>query len=126
MATAATAVANELLSRQATLERLGALAWFTDSAITIPGSRRTIGADAFLSFVPGVGSIAGAGISLYLIAEAVRHGAPAGTLARMVGNVGADTLLGAVPLLGPIFDLLFKANTRNLAILRNHLEGART
>lgn len=126
MASAATAAIDQLLSWKTTLERLDALAWFMDSAITIPGTRRTVGADAFLSFVPGIGSIAGTGISLYLIAEAVRHGAPTGALARMGANVAIDTALGAVPLLGPVFDLFFKANTRNLAILREHLNGART
>lgn len=126
MATAAAAAIDQHLGREATLERLDALARFMDSAIAIPGTRRTIGADAFLSFVPGIGSIAGTTISLYLIAEAVRHGVPAGALARMGGNVAIDTVIGAVPLFGPVFDLLFKANTRNLAILREHLEGMRT
>jgi hypothetical protein len=115
----------QVLSREGTLDRLAALAWFMDSAITIPGTRRTVGADAFLSFVPGIGSLAGTGISLYLLAEALRHGAPAGTLARMGANVAVDTALGAVPLIGPLFDMAFKANTRNLAILREHLEGSR-
>jgi hypothetical protein len=119
------ATMDQVLSREGTLDRLAALAWFMDSAIAIPGTRRTVGADAFLSFVPGIGSLAGTGISLYLLAEALRHGAPAGKLARMGANVAVDTALGAVPLIGPFFDMAFKANTRNLAILREHLEGSR-
>lgn len=110
------------LTRQGTLERLDFLAWFTDSAVRIPGTSRTIGADAFLSLIPGVGSFMGTGLSLYAVAEAIRHGAPARVLARMGLNIAADTLIGAIPVLGFFFDLVFKANQRNLALLRQHLK----
>lgn len=109
------------LTRAGTLERLEWLAWFSDSAIRIPGSSRTIGADGVLSMVPGVGSLVGTGMSLYLIAEAVRHGAPAGLLVKMGLNVAADTLIGGIPVVGFLFDFVFKANQRNLALLRQHL-----
>lgn len=104
-----------------TLERLEWLAWFTDSAVTIPGTRRSVGADGVLSLVPGVGSLAGTGISLYVMGEALRHGAPAGVVTRMGLNIAADTLLGAIPLVGFLFDMAFKANTRNLNLLRQHM-----
>ena len=104
------------------MERLDFLAWFTDSAVRIPGTSRTIGADAFLSLIPGVGSFMGTGLSLYAVAEAIRHGAPARVLARMGLNIAADTLIGAIPVLGFFFDLVFKANQRNLALLRQHLK----
>jgi hypothetical protein len=105
------------------LGRLERLAWLMDSALRIPGTRHSVGLDALLSFVPGVGSLAGAGVSLYLIAEAVRHGAPPSALLRMGTNVVADGLVGAVPLIGPVFDMLYKANTKNMRILREHLEA---
>jgi hypothetical protein len=114
------------LSEQGTLRRLETLAYFMDSAIRIPGTSRRIGADGLLSFVPVVGSFTGTTISLYLLAEAWRMQAPAGTLARMGGNVALDMMLGAIPVAGPVFDFLFKANERNLKILRGHLEGARS
>ena len=110
------------LTRQGTLERLDFLAWFTDSAVRIPGTSRTIGADGFLSLIPGVGSLMGTALSLYVVAEAVRHGASARVLARMGVNIAADTLIGAIPVLGFLFDLVFKANQRNLALLRQHLK----
>lgn len=113
------------LTRQGTLERLEWLAWFTDSSIRVPFTRRTFGADALLSFVPGVGSLVGSGLSLYVIAEALRHGAPAGLLARMGVNIAADTVLGSVPLVGVVFDMAFKANQRNLSLLRDHLKDLR-
>ena len=108
-------------SRSGTLGRMEWLAWFTDSAIRIPGTRRTVGADAFLSLIPGAGTLMGTGLSLYVVAEALRHGAPVGLLARMGGNILLDIMLGAIPLLGVVFDMLFKANQRNLNLLRQHL-----
>jgi hypothetical protein len=79
------------------MERLEWLAWFTDSAVRIPGTRRTVGADGLFSIVPGVGSLVGTGMSLYVFGEALRHGAPMGILTRMGLNIAADTLLGAIP-----------------------------
>ena len=104
------------------MERLEWLAWFTDSAVRIPGTSRTVGADGFLSIIPGIGSLFGAALSLYVVAEAVRHGAPARLLARMGLNIAADTAVGAIPLVGFLFDMAFKANKRNLNLLREHLK----
>ncbi|MFN0192643.1 MAG: DUF4112 domain-containing protein [Aestuariivirga sp.] len=109
------------MTRQGTLARLEKLAWFTDSSITIPGTSRTIGADALLSVVPGIGSVLGAGISAYAVVEAIRHDAPTGTLMRMGGNIALDALVGSIPVVGILFDMAFKANQRNLALLRTHL-----
>ena len=110
------------LTREGALERLEWLAWFTDSAIPIPGTTRSFGADGVLSFVPGVGTLAGAGVSLYVLAEAIRHGAPPAMLTRMGGNIALDMTLGAIPVVGVVFDLMFKANQRNLNLLRNYLK----
>ena len=104
------------------MERLEWLAWFTDSAVRIPGTRRTVGADGLLSIVPGVGSLVGTGMSLYVFGEALRHGAPVGILTRMGLNIAADTLLGSIPFVGFLFDMSFKANTRNLNLLRQHMQ----
>lgn len=111
------------VTRQASLDRLEWLAWATDSAVRIPGTSRTIGADGLLSFIPGVGSFIGTGIALYMLAEALRHGVPPRILARMGLNIAADTMLGAIPMVGFVFDMAFKANQRNLHMLRDHLKG---
>lgn len=107
-----------------TLERLDWIAWVTDSAIRIPGTSRSFGADGALSLIPGVGSLLGTGISCYVVAEALRHGVPPRLLTRMGLNIAADTLLGAVPVIGFLFDMAFKANRRNVDLLRQHLQEA--
>jgi hypothetical protein len=121
--TAASAFARPLLdaSREASLKRLELLTWFTDNAVKIPGTNRTVGADGVLSIIPGVGSFAGTALSLYLVAEAWRHGVRGHTLAKMGGNIAIDTLIGAVPAVGWLFDMGFKANQRNLVLLKEFL-----
>lgn len=109
------------LTPQGTMERLEWLAWFSDSALRIPGTSRSVGADGLLSLVPGVGTLVGTGMSLYVIGEAVRHGVPPRLLTRMGLIIAADTALGAIPVIGFLFDMTFKANTRNLNLLRQHL-----
>ena len=109
------------LTPRGTMERLEWLAWFSDSAIRIPGTSRTIGADGMLSLVPGVGTLLGTGLSLYVMGEALRHGVPARLLMHMGLNIAADTAVGAIPVIGFLFDMAFKANQRNLNLLRQHL-----
>lgn len=108
-------------SREATMRRLEWLTWFTDNSIRIPGTTRTVGADGIASFIPGVGTFVGTGMSLYLVAEALRHGASVPTLARMGGNVAIDTVIGGIPVVGFLFDLGFKANQRNLNLLKQEM-----
>jgi hypothetical protein len=110
------------LTPRGTLERLDWLVWFSDSAFRIPGTSRTVGADGVLSLVPGVGSLIGTGMSLYVVGEALRHGAPPRVLTRMGINIAADTLMGAIPVVGFLFDMGFKANKRNLRLLKEHLQ----
>lgn len=75
-----------------------------------------------VGIIPGVGDLASLGPSAYLIYRAQRLGARKRTLGRMVANTGFDFFIGAVPLIGDIFDLVFKANNRNFALLRAELE----
>ncbi|WP_349371942.1 DUF4112 domain-containing protein [Salinarimonas sp.] len=105
-------------------ERLESLARLLDSSIRVPGTRFTFGLDSILSLVPVVGSFVGAGVSAYLVIEAYRLGAPRATLAAMLANIGLDTVLGSIPVIGFVFDALYKANNRNVAILRRHLARA--
>jgi hypothetical protein len=104
------------------LARLKRLAHVMDTALRIPGTRIRIGADSALGLIPGAGDVIGLGISAFALMEAWRLGAPPQLIARMISNVAIDTGLGAVPIVGDVFDLLFKSNTRNLKLLLNHLE----
>ncbi|HEX2115644.1 MAG TPA: DUF4112 domain-containing protein [Alphaproteobacteria bacterium] len=103
------------------LRRLERLAIVLDSAIVIPGTRFRFGIDSLLGLFPGGGDVVGAALSGYIIYESWRAGVPAPGIARMVANVLADTLLGAVPVAGDLFDAFWKSNLRNIDILRAHL-----
>jgi hypothetical protein len=109
---------------EAVLRRLDRFAFLLDAALRIPGTRWRIGLDGLLGFIPGLGDAATSLIALYPVIEAWRLGAPPAVLARMLGNLGLDLAVGAVPLLGDVFDVAFKANRRNVHLLRRHLEGA--
>lgn len=116
------ALPNDAASTHARLE---ALARLMDSAVRVPGTNVTLGLDAILGIVPVVGNVATTLVSSYLILEARRLGVSRFTLMRMMANVGLDALISAVPLAGNIGDVFFKANRRNLALLRRHLEARR-
>lgn len=101
------------------LRRLRTLAWFLDNSIPLPGGYR-IGVDALIGLVPGVGDALGALLSAFIINEARSLGAPGSVLARMIGNVLIETVIGAIPFAGDVFDAAYKANTRNLALLARY------
>jgi len=104
------------LSRARTLTRL------LDSAASVPGTGVRFGLDAILGLVPGLGDIAGAALAGYLVLLAQRLGAPRAVVLRMLANVAVDTVGGTVPLLGDLFDVAYKSNTRNLALLERSLD----
>jgi hypothetical protein len=110
---------------EATHERLEAISRVLDSAFVVPGTRVRVGADALLNLVPGLGPLVSKGISGYLIYEARRLGVPTGTLLRMVGNVGVDFVIGAIPILGWVGDVFHRANLKNMRLLRAHLARER-
>lgn len=103
--------------QQQIVERLRRLAHLMDAAVTIPGTRFTIGLDAALGLIPGVGDALSALISGYIIAEAQRLGVSKATTARMIGNVVIDSLIGSIPVLGDLFDVAYRSNIRNLRLL---------
>lgn len=108
--------------QEAAYRRLDALAKVMDSAITLPGTTVTIGVDAVLGFIPVVGDLLSQAISSYIIWEAKKLGVSRWTMARMVGNSLVDTVIGAVPFVGDAFDIAFRANLRNIALLKADLE----
>lgn len=104
------------------VERLRDLTRVLDSAIQIPGTGYRFGLDALIGLVPGIGDAVGAIFSTFIVFQAARMGASRSTLTRMMGNVALDTIVGEIPLLGDLFDVGWKANTKNLALLEAHLQ----
>jgi hypothetical protein len=102
--------------------RVEALARLMDGVFTLPGTNLRLGLDAIVGLVPVAGDVISGLISSYLIWEARRIGAPRWLLARMMANTLLDTTLGAIPLVGDAFDVMFRANMRNMALLRRHME----
>ena len=99
-------------------ERLRRLAHLLDSAIPLPGGR-SIGFESVLGLIPGIGDVAGAIASTYIVAEGVKMGAPKSMVARMVGNVLLEAAIGLVPILGDLFDMVYKSNIRNIKLLES-------
>ena len=112
----------DTLSRRVRIERLDRLSRLLDTAILIPGTGIRFGADAVIGLVPGIGDAITTALSAWIVYEAHRLGAPRHLIVRMIANVAVDGLLGAVPLAGDAFDVLFRANRRNMRLLREHLE----
>lgn len=93
-----------------------------ERSFTIPGTRYPVGLDAVIGLVPVVGDLIAAALGSYIVWEARNLGMPKWKLFRMMGNLGVDTAIGAIPLVGDAFDLAFRSNTRNLRIVRRHLD----
>jgi hypothetical protein len=110
------------LSRQERIARVDALATLLDTAFVIPGTQIRFGLDALIGLVPGIGDAITTVMSLFIVNEARALGAPALLIARMLANVAFDGVVGAVPLVGDAFDVAFRANRRNMALLRAHLD----
>jgi hypothetical protein len=100
------------------------LAQWTDTIFRIPGLNIRFGLDAILGLIPGIGDIATSLASLYILSAANRYNVPRITLARMALNVVLDTLIGAIPLVGDVFDAFWKSNQRNVELLRRHMAAA--
>jgi hypothetical protein len=110
------------LDREVTRLRLQALARWLDTAFRVPGTSIRIGADALLNVIPGAGTLVAKGLAAYLVLEARRLGVPRTTLLRMIGNVGIDFAISAIPVIGWFGDAFFRANSRNITLLMRHLD----
>lgn len=110
------------MSHAERLQRLERLARLMDAAIAIPGTRISLGADAVVGLVPGVGDLIAKVASAYILYEAHQMGIPKHKLLRMGGNVLIDLVFGAVPVAGDVFDVFWRANLRNMRIVRDHVE----
>ena len=113
---------NTPVTRAERIARLDALASLLDTAILIPGTNVRFGLDAMIGLVPGVGDVVTTLLSLYIVKEARALGAPRHLILRMLGNVALDSMVGAVPLAGDVFDVMWRANRRNMNLLRGWLD----
>lgn len=107
---------------QAVRQRMEALEQVLEGLFQIPGTNRKIGLDVILDLVPGVGPTVAAGLGAYLAWEARNLGMSKWQLTRMAGNIGVDWLLGLIPWVGAVPDFFFRSNTRNLRMIKRHLD----
>ena len=110
------------LSREQRLARLDAVAKLLDIAFILPGTNIRYGIDGIIGLIPVVGDLIATALSLWLVREARALGAPWHITARMLGNVAIQGVVGAVPVAGDAFDVLFRANIRNVRMLRRWME----
>jgi len=104
------------------LERLRAVTRLMDQAFGIPGTKWRFGLDALMGLVPGLGDVAGGVIAVYALRVARQLGAPGVIQLHMLTNIALDALIGTIPVLGDLFDFVYKAQTRNLALLDDWLQ----
>ena len=102
------------------------IAWLLDNSIPVPGTGRRIGLDAIVGLVPGLGDLLSGGLGLLIVARAAQRRLPNVVVARMLTNVALDFVIGSVPVLGDAFDLWYKSNARNVALLRRYADDPRS
>jgi hypothetical protein len=107
---------------QSIRRRVEAMEALLEGLFVIPGTSRRIGLDSIIGLVPVVGDIVTAGMGAWIVWEARNLGMSKFQLARMVAHVGIDTMLGAVPFVGDAFDFFYKSNSKNLKIIKRHLD----
>lgn len=113
--------------QKSAIENVESMATWMDSRFTIPGTNIKFGFDALIGLIPGAGDFATLLVSGYMVTILAKNGASGFVLARMALNILIDALLGSVPLIGDIFDVAFKANVRNVKLMREHyVEGRHT
>jgi hypothetical protein len=110
------------IDKRAAVARLDALARLFDTAFILPGTKIRFGVESLMRLVPGIGDAAASALSCWLLYEAKRLDIPNAVFARMVANVAIEGLIGAVPIVGDMFDVGFRANRRNVNLLREHFE----
>jgi len=103
-------------------QRVEAMEKLLERMFVIPGTNQKVGLDVILDLVPGIGDIAGAALGSYMVWEAANLGMSKWQISRMAGNVVFDFLLGLIPWVGAIPDFFFRSNSRNLKIIKRHLD----
>ena len=115
---------------QSVRQRVEAMEKLLERLVVIPGTKRSVGLDVILDVVPVLGDVAAAALGAYIVWEGRNLGMSKWQLSRMAGNVGVDWLLGLIPVIGIVPDFFFRSNSRNLKIIKRHLDkhhpGTRT
>ena len=112
----------QLATKAKKLSRLRRLSQILDNAIPIPGTKKRIGIDPIIGMLPGGGDLITGGLGAYIILESARMGVDREIIGKMVGNIVLDAIAGTVPVVGDLFDMGWKANVKNIALLEKHLE----
>jgi hypothetical protein len=102
-------------------DKLNQLAWLMDSYFRIPGTQIRFGLDGLIGLIPGFGDALGAVISSHILTQAAQMGVPKSILLKMTFNIGFDAILGIVPVIGDVSDIVWKANQRNVQLLNDYL-----
>jgi hypothetical protein len=103
-------------------KRIEGMEHLLEGLIKIPGTNQKLGLDVILDLIPGIGDLVGAALGSYMVWEARNLGMSKTQMARMFGNVGVDFALGLIPWVGAVPDFFFRSNSRNLKIIRKHLD----
>ena len=103
-------------------KRIEAMEHLLERSMVVPGTKYPIGLDTIIGFVPVVGDIVTAVMGAYIVWEARNLGLPRWKLWRMIGNIAVDSAVGAVPVVGDAFDVVYRSNTKNLRIVKKHLD----
>ncbi|WP_176591764.1 DUF4112 domain-containing protein [Sphingobium sp. EM0848] len=103
-------------------KRIEAMEALLEGLFVIPGTNRRVGLDSLVGLIPVVGDFATAAMGAWIVWEARNLGMSKWQLTRMAANIGFDTLVGAIPFAGDIFDFFYKSNTKNLRIIRKHMD----
>lgn len=104
-------------------ERVQALSQLLDNAITLPGTDYSVGLDPLIGLLPGGGDLFTGLLSLYIVFESFQLGVSASTLTRMASNIALEVVAGTIPFVGDLFDVAWKANSRNVRLLEDHLQS---
>jgi hypothetical protein len=115
-------VDSDARSLRASLEQLDWLSQLLDVAFVVPGTNVRFGVEAILRLVPGIGDAAASALSVYVLYQAYRLRIPTHLLARMIANVVVEGVAGAVPVVGDLFDVSWRANRRNVRLVREYFE----
>ena len=110
----------------ADLARIRQLAQLMDNQFRVPGTNIRFGLDSIIGLVPGIGDVVTSAVPLWIIYQAQQAGVSRWTLTRMISNVAVDTVVGLIPLVGDAFDIIWKANAKNLKLLERELSRRKT
>ena len=110
------------VSHAADISDIVRLADLLDTKFVVPGTNWRFGLDSIIGLVPGIGDLVTTGLGAYIIYRARELGAPGWLIARMTANLAIDGVIGAIPLVGDVFDFAFRSNAKNVRMLRRYLE----